>query len=234
MDIPVIKPDTALAVAYGDDILHEQFYDGDKWKEGSLGAAGFSVSRTTSLAARYINGEPRVYAQLVDTSIHEYQHANNEWKLTYNFGAGFNDTGIVAPATGKHQLFYQSTESFIIEKIAEGSGWKDGKLKVRNDEANTPIVAVTFGDDSHRVYHLNSEHYIVESAWDAGDDDWTTNVSEKKVNSGSKLAGVTFLLDAYPNIQLYLQDQKGGKTISEYVHQYGSVWITHTGILPVK
>ncbi|KAI1074664.1 hypothetical protein F5B20DRAFT_585990 [Whalleya microplaca] len=195
------------------------------------------VSPSTNLAARYIDGEPRVYAQAVDTSIHEYKHANGKWHIAYNFKSEFNDTSIAASATGKQQLFYQSTESIIIEKMDIGDGWQDGTYEYRNDESDTPIVAVTFGVDGHRMYHLNSGHSIVESLWNPRDKKWTHQILPKKANAGSKLAGFAFTdggNNTNINIQLYLQDEEGGKNISEYAYKTGSGWTTHPAILPVK
>ncbi|KAI1104089.1 fucose-specific lectin [Jackrogersella minutella] len=237
IEVVQLKDSSPIAVAY--EGLNKFVYNGKEWKEGSLGQFHFEVSPSTNLAARYIDGEPRVYAQVVDTSIHEYKHANDEWNLAYNFGTGFNNTSIAAPATGKQQLFYQSTESIFIEKIDIGDGWQDGLYKYSNDESDTPIVAVTFGVDTHCVYHLNSEHYIVESVWNTGarDHKWTSQILSKKANPGSKLAGFAFTdggNNANTNIQLYLQDEEGGENISEYAYKTGSGWTTNSAILPAK
>lgn len=125
----------------------------------------------------------------------------------------------------------------IIEKILVDGIWKDGLYKYRNDEADTPIVACTFGDDNHRVYHLDSLHRIVESMWNTKDGVWTHHILEKDANPDSKLAVFAFTDGKNPaivDIPLYLQDEQGGKSISEYAFDFGSGWTANSSILPVK
>ncbi|KAI5919574.1 fucose-specific lectin [Camillea tinctor] len=213
------------------DTLNEYAYDGKDWYQGSLSQFKFVVNPTTNLAARYVDGEPRVFAQVADSSIYEYKHANQTWARGQDFDAGLYSTSIAATPTGKLSLFFQSTEGTIIEWDNDGTKWQKGEYQFQNALAEGPITALSFDEEQH-VYNLNAEYSIVQSV--NKPDDQTVESELQTANTKSKLASLGFVSssDSKNSVRVYFQDEEGGETITELGY-YGSQWHRRV-ILPVK
>ncbi|KAI0013570.1 fucose-specific lectin [Xylariaceae sp. FL0662B] len=223
---------SSIAVSYGG--LNKKAWDGKEWYDGSLSKYKFQVSPSTKLAARYFEGRPRVYAQVVDSSLHEFKFDGNKWDRSYDFGAALYNTGIGATATGKFRLFYQTTEGTIIEQMNDGDDWKLGIYQYPNARPATPIAALSF-EDGHRVFLLDSQNHIIESVYKPGPGNWVNPVLSQTANGESQLACLGFTgNNKKSNIFIYLQDEEGGKTITEFFTHDDENWSTNPNILPAK
>ncbi|KAI1636887.1 hypothetical protein F4809DRAFT_641130 [Biscogniauxia mediterranea] len=211
------------------DILQELMWDGTEWKKGSLTDHKYKVDRFSKLAARMVDKEPRVYAQ-VNNHILEFKYVGkSKWEMSHDFGTKLYGTGIAATAFGEFRLFYQAHEGTIVNMVYGKGGWMSGSSVFPEARPDTPIAALLFAW-TNRAYHVDPNEALIESTRPSGEEIWTSKVLEKHFVPRSNLACVGYLGgDATTNIYIYLQDKEG--TISEFFTHDDRTWDTNPDIL---
>ncbi|KAI1484479.1 fucose-specific lectin [Biscogniauxia mediterranea] len=212
-------------------ILQELMWDGSKWEKGSLTGHEYKVDRFSKLAARMVDKEPRVYAQ-VKNHILEFKYVANfkNWGISHDFGTGLYGTGIAATPFLEFRLFYQVHEGTIVDMVYGKDGWTSGSHVFPEARPNTPIVAQSFGRTS-RAYHVDPNEALIENATLSGEEIWTSKVLEKEhLIPGSNLGCDGYLdIDNNTETYIYLQDKEG--TISEFFTYDDRTWETNPDIL---
>ncbi|KAF3480359.1 Fucose-specific lectin [Arthroderma uncinatum] len=184
-----------------------------KWYTGSLNRYSFRVAPHSKLAAIFLprNRSPslRVYAQLQDDTIQEF-----------GYDAIAAATYLARLRRSNIRIYFQATNSHVVERIHDGQSWSDGGIVIRAAKPRTPLAATSFllqpGDPrSVRVYYGTEDNRILEKGTD-GENQWYDGAFTHSSIPGSQVAAVDWGNGGVFNIRVYIQDGAFKTGISEW------------------